>query len=200
MRGEEETLLVEEGQVLSYSIRLCRICHEEEIEFGGGEGKEENSTSMESPCACSGSLKFAHRDCIQRWCDEKGNTICEICLQNFEPGYTIPKKFQLGDVAVTIRDSLAVPRENYEPQRPDSTPATAEHELDRRPECTIASDGTASCCRSMAFTFTLLLLARHLISVLAISADQYALTLVTETREDAEEEQPEHIIQIHIHS
>lgn len=26
-------------------------------------------------------FQFAHRDCIQRWCNEKGNTICEICLQ-----------------------------------------------------------------------------------------------------------------------
>lgn len=25
--------------------------------------------------------QFAHRDCIQRWCNEKGNTTCEICLQ-----------------------------------------------------------------------------------------------------------------------
>ncbi|RZR93704.1 hypothetical protein BHM03_00022302 [Ensete ventricosum] len=46
------------------SMCLCRICHEEE---------EERSTTMESPCACSGTLK--------RWCDEKGSTVCEICLQ-----------------------------------------------------------------------------------------------------------------------
>ena len=26
-------------------------------------------------------LQFAHRRCIQRWCNEKGNTICEICKQ-----------------------------------------------------------------------------------------------------------------------
>ena len=26
-------------------------------------------------------FQFAHRYCIQRWCDEKGNTTCEICLQ-----------------------------------------------------------------------------------------------------------------------
>ncbi|XP_050152416.1 uncharacterized protein LOC126627037 [Malus sylvestris] len=35
----------------------------------------------EAPCACSGTVKFAHRDCIQRWCNEKGNTTCEICLE-----------------------------------------------------------------------------------------------------------------------
>ncbi|PNX55963.1 E3 ubiquitin-protein ligase march6, partial [Trifolium pratense] len=49
-----------------------RICHEEEFE---------SFKSLEAPCACSGTVKFAHRDCIQTWCNEKGNTTCEICLQ-----------------------------------------------------------------------------------------------------------------------
>jgi hypothetical protein len=29
----------------------------------------------------SSFLQYAHRKCIQRWCNEKGDTICEICLQ-----------------------------------------------------------------------------------------------------------------------
>jgi len=79
----------------SMALRQCRICHDEEDEGGA---------AMESPCGCSGSLKYAHRGCVQRWCDEKGSTLCEICLQNFEPGYTVPpKKNQPADVAVTIR-------------------------------------------------------------------------------------------------
>ncbi|KAM0015713.1 putative E3 ubiquitin-protein ligase MARCH [Helianthus debilis subsp. tardiflorus] len=53
-------------------IICCRICHEAEFE---------SCKSLESPCSCSGTVKFAHRDCVQRWCDEKGNTNCEICLQ-----------------------------------------------------------------------------------------------------------------------
>ncbi|KAK8966946.1 hypothetical protein KSP40_PGU012457 [Platanthera guangdongensis] len=32
----------------SSSLRLCRICHEEE---------EQDTTTMETPCACSGTLK-----------------------------------------------------------------------------------------------------------------------------------------------
>jgi RING-variant domain len=24
-------------------------------------------------------LQYAHRACVQRWCDEKGDVICEIC-------------------------------------------------------------------------------------------------------------------------
>lgn len=29
-------------------------------------------------------MQYAHRKCIQRWCNQKGNTKCEICLQVFE--------------------------------------------------------------------------------------------------------------------
>lgn len=104
---EEEFALLVDGLVSHSSISQCRICHEEEREEGP-------SKSLETPCACSGTLKvrkremeenffwvssilslfdvlrlfvlsfscqFAHRECIQRWCDEKGDTTCEICLQ-----------------------------------------------------------------------------------------------------------------------
>ncbi|XP_076946324.1 uncharacterized protein LOC143617745 [Bidens hawaiensis] len=57
----------------------CRICHD-----------EDQDSSMEIPCGCRGSLKYAHRQCVQRWCNEKGNTTCEICLQPYKPGYTSP--------------------------------------------------------------------------------------------------------------
>ncbi|KAL1202591.1 putative E3 ubiquitin ligase SUD1 [Cardamine amara subsp. amara] len=57
----------------------CRICQEECA-----------IKNLESPCACNGSLKYAHRKCVQRWCNEKGNTICEICHQPYQAGYTSP--------------------------------------------------------------------------------------------------------------
>lgn len=28
-----------------------------------------------------GCMQFAHRKCIQRWCNKKGNITCEICNQ-----------------------------------------------------------------------------------------------------------------------
>ncbi|XP_039057035.1 uncharacterized protein LOC120200207 [Hibiscus syriacus] len=57
----------------------CRICQD-----------EDSIKNLEAPCLCSGSLKFAHRKCVQRWCDEKGDIICEICHQSYEPGYMSP--------------------------------------------------------------------------------------------------------------
>ncbi|KAL0343404.1 UNVERIFIED_CONTAM: hypothetical protein Sangu_1227800 [Sesamum angustifolium] len=54
----------------SSKLAECRICHD-----------EDEDSNMEVPCSCRGSLKYAHRKCVQRWCNEKGDTICEICNQ-----------------------------------------------------------------------------------------------------------------------
>lgn len=153
----------------SYAMCLCRICHEEE---------EEKSTAMESPCSCSGTLKFAHRECIQRWCNEKGSTVCEICLQKFEPGYTVPVKLALIDIAVTIRGSLEVPRLNYESQNQDRDDDDDDSDEDY-PECSPTSDRGATICRSIAVMFTLILLARHFFIIVSTDTDRYPYTLAT---------------------
>ncbi|GAB2280272.1 hypothetical protein Dimus_014914 [Dionaea muscipula] len=57
----------------------CRICQE-----------EDGVNNLEVPCSCRGSLKYAHRKCVQHWCNEKGDIICEICHQPYRPGYTAP--------------------------------------------------------------------------------------------------------------
>ncbi|KAL1561401.1 hypothetical protein AAHA92_04109 [Salvia divinorum] len=74
----------------------CRICQEED------DGK-----GLESPCSCSGTLKFAHRKCVQRWCNKKGDTTCEICNQVFSPNYTCPLPRGNADViTIDIRQAL----------------------------------------------------------------------------------------------
>ncbi|KAK6927892.1 Protein of unknown function DUF3675 [Dillenia turbinata] len=102
----------------------CRICHDEDEEC-----------NMEIPCSCCGSLKYAHRRCIQRWCNEKGDTICEIChqemairslidvvvfgrLQQFKPGYTAPPPlFHCGGISVNFRGNWEISRRDlHNPQ------------------------------------------------------------------------------------
>eukprot|EP00270_Netrium_digitus_P019196 TRINITY_DN7529_c0_g1_i1.p1 TRINITY_DN7529_c0_g1~~TRINITY_DN7529_c0_g1_i1.p1 ORF type:complete len:375 (+),score=85.07 TRINITY_DN7529_c0_g1_i1:253-1377(+) len=61
-------------------IGECRICQE-----------EDDVSNLEQPCACSGTLEFAHRSCVQKWCNEKRNTVCEICHQPYKSGYTAPR-------------------------------------------------------------------------------------------------------------
>lgn len=142
----------------------CRICHEAEFE---------SCRKLEAPCACSGTVKFAHRDCIQRWCDEKGDVICEICLQKYEPGYTAipkpPKKIVVLDEVVSIRRSLEVPSTEQEPQNRDLLAIA---------ECSTEAERSASCCRTVALVFTFLLLMRQLLDVLFGGAEQQPFSLV----------------------
>ncbi|XP_015079883.1 uncharacterized protein LOC107023642 isoform X1 [Solanum pennellii] len=71
----------------------CRICQE-----------EDSLKNLEIPCGCSGSLKYAHRKCVQQWCDEKGDITCEICHQLYQPGYTArPAPPQSEDTSIDIR-------------------------------------------------------------------------------------------------
>lgn len=73
----------------------CRICQE-----------EDEVHNMEAPCACNGTLKFAHRKCIQRWCNKKGDITCEICNQIFSPNYSLPPARSNPDVmAIDIRQA-----------------------------------------------------------------------------------------------
>ncbi|CAN1353028.1 E3 ubiquitin-protein ligase MARCHF2 [Linum perenne] len=169
--GESVVLWVIDGDHPSISGdggAYCRICHEAEFE---------SFKSLEAPCSCSGTVKYAHRDCIQRWCDEKGNTICEICLQKYEPGYRVAveissKKAEMFEEATT-RDSLDMEtREGGE--------VGLRHVAEEYLESTAAADRTAAVCRSLALTFTFLLLLRHSFQTLVGGPkEEYPFALIT---------------------
>ncbi|RRT59985.1 hypothetical protein BHE74_00014968 [Ensete ventricosum] len=40
---------------------------------------DDHVKTWSSPCTCSGSLKYAHRACVQHWCNKKGDITYEIC-------------------------------------------------------------------------------------------------------------------------
>ncbi|CAO2818735.1 unnamed protein product [Amaranthus hypochondriacus] len=147
----------------SCSLNYCRICHEAEFE---------SCRNLEAPCACSGTVKFAHRECIQKWCDEKGDIICEICLQKYKPGYTaIPKRHEkviVQDEIVSIRGSLEVSRIQQQ-QNPDLLAIA---------ECSSEAEKNASYCKRIALIFTFLLLLRHLLDVL-LGAEDHQFSLLT---------------------
>ncbi|KAH0462484.1 hypothetical protein IEQ34_010059 [Dendrobium chrysotoxum] len=177
--GEEIILLADEfGSSSSSSsfssVHFCRICLEEE---------DEKSSSMETPCSCSGTLKFAHRRCIQRWCDEKGNNVCEICLQKFEPGYVVtlppPTKPHLVDVVVSIRRSLEVTRHNHEPE---SHTVLFIRSSEPEREYIVSSqayDRSMTLCRLIVLMFTISLLVRQVFVLLFENAEDYAFSLAT---------------------
>ncbi|KAL9261927.1 putative E3 ubiquitin ligase SUD1 [Drosera capensis] len=89
VRGEDEA--GGEVDALIQTVE-CRICQE-----------EDGIKNLEVPCACSGSLKYAHRKCVQHWCNEKGDIICEICHQPYQSGYTAsPRPTQPEDATIDI--------------------------------------------------------------------------------------------------
>ncbi|KAJ8452332.1 hypothetical protein Cgig2_006137 [Carnegiea gigantea] len=87
----EENGIQDEEQPLIQALE-CRICQE-----------EDTIKNLEVPCACSGSLKYAHRKCVQKWCNEKGDITCEICHQTYQPGYTAPPP-RVEDTAIDISE------------------------------------------------------------------------------------------------
>ncbi|KAF7037401.1 hypothetical protein CFC21_047776 [Triticum aestivum] len=91
--------IFEDGRTKTGVVVECRICQE-----------EGDQAYMETPCSCKGSLKYAHHICIQRWCNEKGDTICEICLQQFTPNYSAPLKlFRIGRNQISFRRAGETP-------------------------------------------------------------------------------------------
>nr|GMD60897.1 E3 ubiquitin-protein ligase MARCH2-like [Ipomoea batatas] len=148
-------------EIVCGAMCFCRICHEAEFE---------SSKILEAPCGCSGTLKLAHRDCIQRWCNEKGNTICEICLQKFEDGYTAPPPKMLHTPPVTIWESSENPRIEE-----NSRVAGAEDE-----RCSLNDvHKYASRCRIVVLILTFLVLMGHLFELLAGEARRYPFSLTT---------------------
>lgn len=52
---------------------VCRICR--------NSGDSDNP--LYYPCACRGSIKFVHEDCLLQWLDRSKNRRCEVCRHMF---------------------------------------------------------------------------------------------------------------------
>uniref|UniRef100_A0A2P2JYX5 Uncharacterized protein MANES_02G073300 n=2 Tax=Rhizophora mucronata TaxID=61149 RepID=A0A2P2JYX5_RHIMU len=147
----------------------CRICHE-----------EDEDTNMEVPCSCCGSLKYAHRNCIQRWCNEKGDTICEICHQHFKPGYTAPPPlFHYGGVSVNFRGNWEIPRRELHNHRfLDLVSNDLEYLDPDFDEYSAPSPRSLILCRFVAIIFMVLLVLRHTLPIIISGVGDYSLTLL----------------------
>ncbi|CDP00334.1 unnamed protein product [Coffea canephora] len=160
-RPEEEEVVVMMGENENEEAPLiamaeCRICQE-----------EDSLTNLETPCACSGSLKYAHRKCVQHWCNEKGDIICEICHQPYQPGYTASRPnpeettidigggWQLSGAPLDLHDPRLLAIAEAERQ-------LLEAEYD---DYSSTNASGAAFCRSAALILMALLLLRHALTV-----------------------------------
>ncbi|XP_052195348.1 uncharacterized protein LOC127803280 [Diospyros lotus] len=145
-------------QVKESEKALCRICHEEDL-----------IKKMESPCACCGSLKFAHRSCVQRWCNEKKNTICEICHQPYKAGYTAPALPNIEDAIIDIREGMNGPADFVLGVPPARVMAAAGEEnfgvLEYGDECITTSGALTAIIRSSVLIVLAILMMRHAFSL-----------------------------------
>ncbi|KAI5070150.1 hypothetical protein GOP47_0014493 [Adiantum capillus-veneris] len=136
----------------------CRICQE-----------EDDIANLESPCACSGSLKFAHRKCIQHWCNEKGDTLCEICQKPFEGGYAMPQQGRPDNVGLDLGAGWDIAS-----GQPRLFALAADHHFleGDYDEYAGSHAHSAACFRSVALILVALLLLRHIISMTGVGEDE----------------------------
>ncbi|KAL3636236.1 hypothetical protein CASFOL_020783 [Castilleja foliolosa] len=145
---DENTLLIGMGE--------CRICQE-----------EDSVKNLESPCACNGSLKYAHRKCVQYWCNEKGDITCEICHQSYQPSYTAPPRPPSDETVIDIGGVWQFSGGPLDMNDPRLVAlAEAERQLFEADydDYNGNSSGTAFC-RSAALILMALLLMRHALSI-----------------------------------
>ncbi|KAL6513904.1 hypothetical protein OROHE_019360 [Orobanche hederae] len=132
----------------------CRICQE-----------EDSLSNLESPCACSGSLKYAHRKCVQHWCNEKGDITCEICHQQYQPGYTAIPCPPSDETTIDIGGVWQIPLDMHDPRL--LAIAEAERQLFEADydDYNGTNSSGAAFCRSAALILMALLLLRHALSI-----------------------------------
>ncbi|KAF8117087.1 hypothetical protein N665_0012s0097 [Sinapis alba] len=147
------------------SMVQCRICHDEDLD-----------SNMETPCSCSGSLKYTHRRCVQRWCNEKGDTTCEICHQEFKPDYTAPSPLlELGHVPLHFRGNWGVSQRDHRfiTVVPSDSTFLDDHQYP------LSSTTSFICCRSLVLIFMALLILRHTLPLVLTGSNLHVFPLFT---------------------
>ncbi|CAL9776859.1 unnamed protein product [Musa acuminata subsp. burmannicoides] len=122
-------------------------------------------------------VQYAHRKCVQRWCNEKGDTVCEICLKEFKPDYTAPppKLFHYGSIPMNFRGNWEITREDFDDSR-IITLFPSERDTMRSSYDDLSALSTRSttvCCQTVAITFMLLLLLRHMLPLVISGTEQH---------------------------
>ncbi|XP_042418930.1 uncharacterized protein LOC122007187 [Zingiber officinale] len=160
--GKENIKVSEEEEPLIQTVD-CRICQE-----------EDHLKNLEAPCACSGSLKYAHRACVQRWCNEKGDITCEICHEQYKPGYTAPPRATPDETRIDINGGWIIagsPLDFHDPRVLAMAAARRQLVDDEYDEYATNASGAAFC-RSAALILMALLLLRHAMSLTNANGDE----------------------------
>ncbi|KAL0364012.1 UNVERIFIED_CONTAM: hypothetical protein Sangu_0498800 [Sesamum angustifolium] len=112
--------------------------------------------------------QYAHRKCVQYWCNEKGDITCEICHQSYQPGYTAPPRPPSDETTIDIGGVWQIsgtPLDMHDPRL--LAIAEAERQLFEADydEYNGTNSSGAAFCRSAALILMALLLLRHALSI-----------------------------------
>ncbi|KAL8113213.1 hypothetical protein AgCh_020507 [Apium graveolens] len=113
------------------------------------------------------NLKFAHRKCVQRGCNEKGDITCEICHQPYQSGDTAPPP-RAEDTTIDISGAWTIAGSPLDLHDPRLLPMVAaeRHLLEAEYDEYDGSDANgAAFCRSTALILMALLLLRHALTM-----------------------------------
>uniref|UniRef100_A0A0D3H0M2 RING-CH-type domain-containing protein n=1 Tax=Oryza barthii TaxID=65489 RepID=A0A0D3H0M2_9ORYZ len=135
----------------------CRICQE-----------EDNISNLESPCACTGSLKYAHRACVQRWCDEKGDLTCEICHEPYKHGgmiiYCMFFLMRLSSSSLVYSGGWTITGTAFDLRDPRIIAMAQNHIMEADyDDYSVTNASSAAFCRSAALILMALLVLRHVL-------------------------------------
>uniref|UniRef100_A0A0E0FRE6 RING-CH-type domain-containing protein n=1 Tax=Oryza nivara TaxID=4536 RepID=A0A0E0FRE6_ORYNI len=172
---------VQDGKAKSGVMVECRICQEEVLFLPAILTQQISLLPeylLELVCHC---LQYAHHACIQRWCNEKGDTVCEICLQQFTPNYTAPLKlFRHGRNLISFRrsgersDNVDTDRsQEHFAQTSDQAAGTSSFDSQN------SSPKGVFYCRVVAISLMALLVLRDAISLILGDPEVYSIALFT---------------------
>ncbi|KAL6135631.1 hypothetical protein ACLB2K_067858 [Fragaria x ananassa] len=132
----------------------CRICQ-----------TEDSIDHMEAPCRCNGTLKFAHRACIQQWINSRFKTTCEICNRPYKGGYRVTVPPPASPPQPTNRQIEEIRRVLEEAERLHAAAARAEVYLARLNAANNAVLSRSALCRIavvVVFGLYILIIASNL--------------------------------------
>ncbi|KAG6407822.1 hypothetical protein SASPL_130840 [Salvia splendens] len=115
--------------------------------------------------------------------------MCEICHQQFKPGYTAPPPiFRFGGLPMNLRGNWQIARRDLNNPRIIAMVAADHSLLDPEyDEYAASTSRSIVCCRTLALIFMVLLIIRHTLPVVVSRAGNYSLSLIMEILEMAKE-------------
>ncbi|XP_073123790.1 uncharacterized protein [Henckelia pumila] len=150
---------------------FCQMC----IKLGGMLSKPPIIPSRKNGWTLFAADLYAHRKCVQKWCNEKGDTMCEICHQQFKPGYTAPPPiFRLRELPLNFRGNWQITRDSNNPRLIAMVSTDRSFFDPSYEERAYSTSRSVIFCRSVAIIFIVLLILRHVLPITVSRAGNFS--------------------------